>query len=736
MRTSSKKAFSAAPHLYWSEIRRYLPLLFIPLILGLAVFLYVHSSTTKQIERQGTAIARHFQGQAEGILREMEIVSNTILSDGKFIEYMSCAPDAFEPGDMTQFLRSKVAETRYVGEIYVFSEAHWRVYTNKATYSYYGLPSFLREFQSALAGEEQTLNAMDLISEGWHISGENYGVPYYVQDFSQGGTGTAKLVILADLRSFLNTFFEPNVALCCAYNDSVSFSSTYFSYDASQLKTEKSVSALIGQKVKCFYEDGTDLTYLVAISTKEYYAPLTAIIWIFLAYFVAVLLFGYLYLKKISQQRYREITDIVDQLPHPTSHNPSYQDAITAVSQSMEEYKLTYDYLQRNEQRDLLNAIFVGGSHTHLLSPEQLKSIGFPYSPLGYYLCRITSADGSNLILNDTSPVNTDLTCIFFESTIGSLAGARLTVAITCMTPSYIALLSVKDASLSPDDIRALMQDTITVAENKYGLKVSVAVSELVPQASQLFEAYLETKRLSEFVLSAHIHKDVILQADMQNDAGQLLSGDFLSQLQTLSRALTMEKYEMIPGLVDAILEEHVAKLGKHYARASSRIGSVAGLLSEAVLSSELKEEEKRQAVNRLRQAATISELSQGASEIFTELSRQSQENGISIPVRQAISYIEEHLADCMLNVPMVAENTGISVQHLNRLFKKDTGNTVADYISFHRIERAQKLLSESGYTITHIAELTGYNSTATFNRNFKRYVGLSPSEFREFSKM
>jgi YesN/AraC family two-component response regulator len=60
--------------------------------------------------------------------------------------------------------------------------------------------------------------------------------------------------------------------------------------------------------------------------------------------------------------------------------------------------------------------------------------------------------------------------------------------------------------------------------------------------------------------------------------------------------------------------------------------------------------------------------------------------------------------------------------------------NTIVEYINSHRIEIAKKLLLEQNYTVSKIAEAAGYNNTVTFTRNFKHYVGLSPSEYRSMN--
>ena len=103
--------------------------------------------------------------------------------------------------------------------------------------------------------------------------------------------------------------------------------------------------------------------------------------------------------------------------------------------------------------------------------------------------------------------------------------------------------------------------------------------------------------------------------------------------------------------------------------------------------------------------------------------------------VSRACDYIASHLSDYNLSVPEVAEALEISVTHLSRLFRKKMNITIGEYINTTRIDRAKELLSGTSDTVAKISEQVGYSNTMTFTRNFRRYVNLTPSEFRTLNK-
>ncbi|MDQ1020023.1 AraC family transcriptional regulator [Streptomyces afghaniensis] len=98
--------------------------------------------------------------------------------------------------------------------------------------------------------------------------------------------------------------------------------------------------------------------------------------------------------------------------------------------------------------------------------------------------------------------------------------------------------------------------------------------------------------------------------------------------------------------------------------------------------------------------------------------------------VTAAISYIESRLAG-PLTVPGVARAAGISHNHLTRLFRTATGDTVVAYIRRRRLARARHLLRESTLSIPAIAATVGIPDLQAFNKACHRELGASPRAVR-----
>lgn len=98
--------------------------------------------------------------------------------------------------------------------------------------------------------------------------------------------------------------------------------------------------------------------------------------------------------------------------------------------------------------------------------------------------------------------------------------------------------------------------------------------------------------------------------------------------------------------------------------------------------------------------------------------------------IKQMISYIQKHY-DENISLDFLAKYFSLSKGHICRIFKDMTNMTVIDYLNYYRINRCVQLLLESDATIASIAESVGFHNISYFNRTFKKYMHLSPKEYR-----
>lgn len=92
--------------------------------------------------------------------------------------------------------------------------------------------------------------------------------------------------------------------------------------------------------------------------------------------------------------------------------------------------------------------------------------------------------------------------------------------------------------------------------------------------------------------------------------------------------------------------------------------------------------------------------------------------------------YIEEHIRE-RIYVEDLARLVHVNDQHLMRIFKRETGQSIMDYISEQRVLLAGNLLKNTDHSVNFIADCVGCENYSYFTKLFKRYTGLTPSEYR-----
>ncbi len=85
-------------------------------------------------------------------------------------------------------------------------------------------------------------------------------------------------------------------------------------------------------------------------------------------------------------------------------------------------------------------------------------------------------------------------------------------------------------------------------------------------------------------------------------------------------------------------------------------------------------------------------------------------------------------------NVCEIAEKLSYSEYYLSHLFKRKMGITIKDYLTNKKLSYAMQLLETSELSVEKISDSLGFSSAHSFRRMFKKYTGLSPSEYKHIN--
>lgn len=277
---------------------------------------------------------------------------------------------------------------------------------------------------------------------------------------------------------------------------------------------------------------------------------------------------------------------------------------------------------------------------------------------------------------------------------------------------------------------------------NCFGFTVTVAVSSEGRGIMQLPEKFRECIEALErkFYIG---NGTVIFYNDM---SGFLKFEDYsvleeyqkllLDGIKTGNEAIVMKRIEDIKKYINSLDHLNMEYLKNFYWGIITYINNIR--LSVAMASNESKVESINiiSLHNMISKSENINELNDLLKEVSLSITAKINNynnKSIKLILRNALEYIHQHYSE-QLTLNDVAEHVYVSPSYLSRMFKKELGKNFVDYLNGLRIEKAKELLMDPKYKTYEVAEIVGIPDAHYFSRLFKKYEGLSPTEYRDAS--
>ena len=113
------------------------------------------------------------------------------------------------------------------------------------------------------------------------------------------------------------------------------------------------------------------------------------------------------------------------------------------------------------------------------------------------------------------------------------------------------------------------------------------------------------------------------------------------------------------------------------------------------------------------------------------EILRQRRHSDATRPIRMAKQFVQQHYCQ-PITLEDVCEVVGFSSSYFSALFKKETGEGFAKYLTRVRMERAKELLQQTSLPVSEICAQVGYSDLKHFTQNFKKETNLNPGQYRK----
>lgn len=293
-------------------------------------------------------------------------------------------------------------------------------------------------------------------------------------------------------------------------------------------------------------------------------------------------------------------------------------------------------------------------------------------------------------------------------------------------------LLNVMYASAEYDSDLDEMDDLIDLIKEKLNLDVTIGIGRLHKGISGVRASYLEALNAlnNRFLYgankvihykqtiesgykfySAELNEEIIRYLDHVNKQSviDVINGIYL---EAEDKHYNIEYKKMISMGLISLLLSYVVKIGKNI---------------DDIFESPFKP----YFVIQQGSDATLTRYVIKCYETVLDYLSKNKTSQSSVIAGQAKECIEMHYSDPDFNMNTMTQKLLVNQTYLRKMFKSEYNMTISEYLVQVRMTHAKDLIKKDNYKLSAIAEMVGYNDAGYFSRAFKKYFGVSPSEYR-----
>ncbi|ACT01200.1 response regulator [Paenibacillus sp. JDR-2] len=135
----------------------------------------------------------------------------------------------------------------------------------------------------------------------------------------------------------------------------------------------------------------------------------------------------------------------------------------------------------------------------------------------------------------------------------------------------------------------------------------------------------------------------------------------------------------------------------------------------------------------QIKRMSSLEDTFEWLNQIFNVAIAYYSKQKVSRPlqiVREVKEHIDLHYSDSELSVENIARYFHLDSSYIRKVFAKELNVSVAEYITYVRLNQAKQLLETTGIKLQEVSERVGYSDAGYFSKVFKKHCGVLPSEY------
>lgn len=454
------------------------------------------------------------------------------------------------------------------------------------------------------------------------------------------------------------------------------------------------------------------LSLLVTLPGQALYSELGAVGTTFLLLYLGVVLLSLLFANLLANKGYRPLKQLVTNISvdvHPTQENVAVQDEyamIDLVIRSLRQKAEELNQLQVQQEPIAQRFQLLQALNSPEDNPEALTQTLESILPGKYFLCFLSDASSKDM-----------------QEELLELFRHRSEICFMDVVLSrHQLIVSSYD---QPESLNELFEEVAALASKQ---SLQIGISEETEQFSQFQVAYQQA------VIALGYHylmpgKGLISYDEIrcrESNSVMIHPSDMATLMSAILQGQADEAIQELHSVSQRLVESQMASV-EDYQISMDHVGQQMRL--------QLLDGHEEYPIRALPATAKFQDCDQFLNEADQWLREQMRivsRKYVAANEALIVNYIRDHLTDPNLSQAQLAEALGYTPSYFSRYFREKFQMSYHEYLTMRRIRLARQLMNEGSYSITQLAEMTGFTNDASFRRVFKNVVGMTPSQYQQ----
>ncbi|MCY9660919.1 response regulator [Paenibacillus chondroitinus] len=300
----------------------------------------------------------------------------------------------------------------------------------------------------------------------------------------------------------------------------------------------------------------------------------------------------------------------------------------------------------------------------------------------------------------------------------------------------YVGILRMGEEDTQEEMLLGMAEDIRDSLLKWLKISVTIGVGERISELAALPQSYNRAQEAADH--RWYLGKSRIISIDhLEHDNESVYRFDAAQGERIISVVKSSDKTALHAELDDVFIPlAQNRRLGFSNARNVSLqlILLTSRLLQELNMLGPDMEKKERDLWERIFKQERMADLRQIVEEHLLQVSESIEEKRKGKPknvIERIHALIEQRYAE-NLQIGDIAKEVYLSSTYMCLLFKQETGETINEFLTKVRIEKAKELLSDPRNKFYEVCFMVGYSDPSYFSKLFKKYVGLTPSAYRD----